>query len=103
MSLVLVRTAVDALPQAFAKLDPRHTFRSPVIFVVWVGSVFTTVLAVLDPSVFSVSITLWLWATVLFANLAEAVAEGRGRAQAQSLRQTRTDTTERRLRGEGIE
>lgn len=103
MSLVLVRTAVDALPQAFAKLDPRHTFRSPVIFVVWVGSVFTTVLAVLDPSVFSVSITLWLWATVLFANLAEAVAEGRGRAQAQSLRQTRTDTTARRLLGEGSE
>ena len=80
----LVRTGWDALPQAFAKLDPRHTFRSPVIFVVWVGSVLTTVLAVQDPSVFTISVTLWLWATVLFANLAEAVAEGRGKAQAET-------------------
>ncbi len=99
----LVRTGWDALPQAFAKLDPRHTFRSPVIFVVWVGSVLTTVLAVLDPSVFSISITVWLWATVLFANLAEAVAEGRGKAQAETLRKTRTETTARRLREDGTE
>lgn len=99
----LVRTGWDALPQAFAKLDPRHTFRSPVIFVVWVGSVLTTVLAVLDPSVFSISVTVWLWATVLFANLAEAVAEGRGKAQAETLRRTRTETTARRLRGDGTE
>ena len=99
----LVRTGWDALPQAFAKLDPRHTFRSPVIFVVWVGSVLTTVLAVLDPSVFSISVTVWLWATVLFANLAEAVAEGRGKAQAETLRKTRTETTARRLRDDGTE
>ncbi len=99
----LIRTGWDALPQAFAKLDPRHTFRSPVIFVVWVGSVLTTVLAVLDPSVFSISITVWLWATVLFANLAEAVAEGRGKAQAETLRRTRTETTARRLRDDGTE
>ena len=99
----LVRTGWDALPQAFAKLDPRHTFRSPVIFVVWVGSVLTTVLAVADPSVFSISVTVWLWATVLFANLAEAVAEGRGKAQAETLRKTRTETTARRLREDGTE
>ncbi|GAA4414007.1 potassium-transporting ATPase subunit KdpB [Fodinibacter luteus] len=99
----LVRTGWEALPQAFAKLDPRHTFRSPVIFVVWVGSVLTTLLAILDPSVFSVSVAGWLWATVLFANLAEAVAEGRGKAQAETLRRTRTETTARRLREDGTE
>ena len=93
----LIRTGWDALPQAFAKLDPRHVFRSPVIFVVWVGSLLTTVLAVADPSVFTISVTLWLWATVLFANLAEAVAEGRGKAQAATLRATRTETMARRL------
>ena len=98
MTAALVRTGWEALPQAFAKLDPRHTVRAPVIFVVWVGSVLTTGLAVADPSVFSVSVALWLWATVLFANLAEAVAEGRGRAQAETLRRTRTETTARRLR-----
>ena len=99
----LVRTGIDALPQAFAKLDPRHTVRSPVMFVVWVGSVLTTVLAARDPSVFTVSVTLWLWLTVLFANLAEAVAEGRGKAQAETLRRTRTETTARRLRDDGTE
>ena len=99
----LVRNGWDALPQAFAKLDPRHAFRSPVIFVVWVGSLLTTVLAVKDPSVFTISVTLWLWATVLFANLAEAVAEGRGKAQAETLRKTRTETTARRLREDGTE
>ena len=73
------------------------------MFVVWVGSVLTTVLAVRDPSVFTVSVTLWLWVTVLFANLAEAVAEGRGKAQAETLRRTRTETTARRLRDDGTE
>ncbi len=99
----LARTAWDALPQAFAKLDPRHTFHAPVIFVVWVGSVLTTVLAVVDPSVFSIWVTVWLWATVLFANLAEAVAEGRGKAQAETLRRARTETAARRLRADGTE
>ena len=62
------------------------------MFVVWVGSVVVTVAAILDPSVFAWSIAVWLWFTVVFANLAEAVAEGRGRAQADALRATRTDT-----------
>nr|WP_250444425.1 potassium-transporting ATPase subunit KdpB [Actinotalea sp. C106] len=92
-----------SLPDALRKLDPRHQVRYPVMFVVWVGSVATTVLAVLDPGVFSWSIALWLWATVLFANLAEAVAEGRGRAQAASLRRTRTETLARRLTADGTE
>jgi K+-transporting ATPase ATPase B chain len=92
-----------SLPGALRKLDPRHQVRYPVMFVVWVGSLATTVLAVVDPSVFAWAITLWLWATVLFANLAEAVAEGRGRAQAASLRRTRTETLARRLRSDGSE
>ncbi|MEO6999552.1 MAG: HAD-IC family P-type ATPase, partial [Terracoccus sp.] len=88
------------LPQAFVKLDPRHVWRSPVVFVVWVGSLLTTVFAVVNPSWFAWLITIWLWATVLFANLAEAVAEGRGKAQAATLRATRTDTVAHR-RGPG--
>ena len=94
---------VRSLPDAVRKLDPRHVVRYPVMFVVWVGSVLTTVLAVVDPSVFAWAITAWLWATVVFANLAESVAEGRGRAQAASLRRARTDTLARRLRPDGAE
>jgi len=99
----LAVTAWRSLPQALAKLDPRHAYRSPVIFVVWVGSVLTTVLAIVQPSVFVVSVALWLWATVVFANLAEAIAEGRGKAQADTLRRTRTQTMARRLRASGDE
>jgi potassium-transporting ATPase ATP-binding subunit len=87
-----------SLPDALRKLDPRTQLRNPVMFVVWVGSVLVTGLAVADPSVFSWLIAVWLWFTVLFANLAEAVAEGRGKAQAESLRRTRTETVARRLR-----
>ena len=92
---------VAALPQALVKLDPRHVFRSPVIFVVWVGSLLTTVLAIISPSTFSVGIAIWLWITVVFANMAEAVAEGRGKAQAATLRAARTETVARRLVGDG--
>ncbi|MEO6413598.1 MAG: potassium-transporting ATPase subunit KdpB [Pedococcus sp.] len=99
----MTRSMLRAVPQAFAKLDPRHVFRSPVIFVVWVGSVLTTGLAVKDPSVFSWSVAFWLWATVLFANGAEAVAEGRGKAQAASLRAAKRETVARRLTADGTE
>lgn len=92
-----------ALPEAFRKLDPRHLWTSPVMLIVWLGSVVTTVAAVLQPGVFTIAIAIWLWLTVLFANLAEAVAERRGRAQAASLRATRTDTVARRLRPDGTE
>ena len=95
--------AIANLPQALVKLDPRHLVRQPVIFVVWIGSVLTTVLAVLHPTGFTVAVTLWLWVTIVFANLAEAIAEGRGKAQAATLRQTRTTTTARRLRADGTE
>ncbi|WP_116115933.1 potassium-transporting ATPase subunit KdpB [Austwickia chelonae] len=97
---VTIRTQ---LPAAVRKLDPRHVVRSPVIFVVWVGSVLTTVLSLISPDAFSLGITLWLWATVLFANLAEAVAEGRGKAQAASLRATKVETTARRVGTDGQE
>jgi K+-transporting ATPase ATPase B chain len=81
-----------ALAGAVRKLDPRGLVRQPVVFVVWVGSVFSTVLAIIDPTVFGWLITGWLWLTVLFANVAEAVAEGRGKAQAATLRKARTAT-----------
>ena len=75
----------------------------PVMFLVWLGSVATTVAAIADPSTFTISIAVWLWLTVLFGNLAEAVAEGRGKAQAASLRAARTDTVARLLAADGTE
>lgn len=97
------RQLVHALPGSLRKLDPRHQIHNPVMFVVWVGSAATTVLAVLHPSLFAWGIAVWLWATVVFANLAESVAEGRGKAQADSLRRTRETTTARRLHEDGSE
>ncbi|WP_106507291.1 potassium-transporting ATPase subunit KdpB [Brachybacterium timonense] len=95
--------AIASLPDAFRKLDPRHLVRQPVVFVVWIGAVLTTILTVLEPTLFSISVTLWLWATILFANLAEAIAEGRGKAQAATLRQTRTDSVARLVQADGSE
>jgi K+-transporting ATPase ATPase B chain len=92
-----------SLPDALRKLDPRTQLRNPVMFVVWVGSVLVTVDAIVAPSVFGWLIAVWLWFTVLFANLAEAVAEGRGKAQAESLRRTKRDTIARRLTTTGSE
>ncbi len=86
-----------SLPDSLRKLDPRTLWRNPVMFIVEVGAVFTTVSAIADPSVFAWLIVIWLWLTVLFANLAEAVAEGRGKAQADALRRAKTDTIARRL------
>ncbi|MFJ3835489.1 potassium-transporting ATPase subunit KdpB [Streptomyces sp. NPDC090054] len=83
--------------EAVAKLHPRELIKKPVLFVVAVGSLLTTLSALIHPSVFTWVISVWLWLTVLFANLAEAVAEGRGRAQAESLRKTRTETVALRL------
>jgi potassium-transporting ATPase ATP-binding subunit len=89
----------SSLPDAFRKLDPRAQLRNPVMFVVWVGSVLVTVDAIVQPSVFGWLIAVWLWFTVLFANLAEAVAEGRGKAQAETLRKTKRDTVATMLDG----
>ncbi|MGW3661809.1 potassium-transporting ATPase subunit KdpB [Streptomyces sp. NPDC005141] len=88
-----------ALPQAFTKLNPVALFRNPVMFVTEVGAALTTGIAVVHPSLFGWLITGWLWLTVIFANLAEAVAESRGKAQAASLRKTRQQTTAWRLAG----
>ncbi|WP_284743599.1 potassium-transporting ATPase subunit KdpB [Amycolatopsis sp. RTGN1] len=92
-----------SLPDAFRKLNPKHQLGNPVMFVVWVGSALTTVFAITDPSVFTILIAVWLWFTVLFANLAEAVAEGRGKAQAESLRRSKKETVARRLTSDGEE
>lgn len=92
-----------ALPRAVRKLDPRVMAASPVMFVVEVGAVVATVSAATDPSVFAWVVVAWLWLTVLFANLAEAVAEGRGKAQADTLRQATREARARRLRSDGTE
>ncbi|GAB2611257.1 potassium-transporting ATPase subunit KdpB [Streptomyces capparidis] len=91
---------VASLPDAVRKLDPRVMVHNPVMFVVLVGAAVTTLFAVGDPSVFAWVITAWLWLTVLFANLSEAVAEGRGKAQADTLRRARTDAVARRITGD---
>jgi K+-transporting ATPase ATPase B chain len=88
-----------ATPGALRKLDPRTLWRNPVMFIVEIGAVWSTILAIIAPSWFAWLIVVWLWLTVVFANLAEAVAEGRGKAQAESLRKTKTATMARRLTG----
>ena len=93
-----------ALLDAVVKLDPRPMMRNPVMFVVEVGSVITTVLLIQNPHQafgFNLQITLWLWFTVLFANFAEAMAEGRGKAQAETLRKARSETVAIRLLANG--
>ncbi|MGE5187384.1 MAG: HAD-IC family P-type ATPase, partial [Acidobacteriota bacterium] len=86
-----------AIGEAIGKLDPRRMIRNPVMFVVEVGSAFTTLLAIAERSTFSLAVAVWLWFTVLFANFAEAMAEGRGKAQADSLRKARKEVPARKL------
>ena len=94
-----------AIGQSFVKLDPRTMVRNPVMFVVEIGALMTTYVFIADivgnavDTSFVGQIALWLWFTVLFANFAEAIAEGRGKAQAQALRRTRTETIARKLQG----
>ncbi|MFO1250990.1 MAG: potassium-transporting ATPase subunit KdpB [Inhella sp.] len=89
-----------ALVDAFKKLDPRVQVRNPVMFVVFVGSLLTTALALAQPGGFTIAVTLWLWFTVLFANFAEALAEGRSKAQAASLRGLKKSTWAKKLEGD---
>src|SRR3954464_13347080 len=89
---------LTSLPDAVRKLDPRSMWRNPVMFIVEIGAVWSTVLAVARPSWFAWLIVVWLWLTVIFADLAEAVAEGRGKAQADTLRRAKRDTMARRLK-----
>ena len=93
----------QALKDSLTKLDPRLQVKNPVMFVVLVGSIITLVEAIAHPSTFSWSITIWLFLTVIFANFAEAMAEGRGKAQAETLRKMRSETEARRLRPDGTE
>src|SRR5215472_8985362 len=99
---------VPAIWASFRKLDPRTLVKNPVMFCVEIVSVLTTIFFFRDlitgngtvvgsNALFSGQITVWLWFTVLFANFAEAVAEGRGKAQADALRRTRTETKAKRL------
>ena len=97
-----------AVSESFRKLSPRYVAKNPVMFVVEIGSVLTSVLWVRDlfspspsaPLWFTAGVTVWLWFTVVFANFAEAIAEGRGKAQADSLRKMRKETTAvRRVNG----
>ena len=93
----------QAFFDSFKKLDPRVQVRNPVMFVVLVGSVITLLEALTHPNKFSISITVWLILTVMFANFAEAMAEGRGKAQADTLRKMRSETEARRLLADGRE
>ncbi len=97
-----------ALLESFVKLNPRTLMRNPVMFVVEIGSVFTTVVFFRDlgsssseENVFAGLVAAFLWFTVLFANFAEAIAEGRGKAQADTLRRTRQETVAHRRRADG--
>ncbi|HEY5092249.1 MAG TPA: potassium-transporting ATPase subunit KdpB [Acidimicrobiales bacterium] len=93
----------QAFRDSFRKMDPRIQVKNPVMFIVLVGSIITFVEAISRPSTFTWSITVWLVLTVLFANFAEAMAEGRGKAQADTLRKMRSETEARRLRPDGTE
>ena len=90
-----------AIIESFKKLDPRHQIRNPVMFVVWIGSILTTFLIFVGEEGISrgfiISVALWLWFTVLFANFAEAMAEGRGKAQADTLKKSRRDVSAKKL------
>ncbi len=96
----------SALIDSFRRLTPRYQWRNPVMFVVYVGSILTTILWVQSlagqgeaPASFILAVTLWLWVTLLFANFAEAIAEGRSKAQAASLKRARKDTISKKLAG----
>src|SRR5882757_9139216 len=99
------KIVVPAIGSAFVKLDPRVLIKNPVMFVLEIVTVLTTVILIRDlftggPNIsFEFQIILWLWITILFANFSEAVAEGRGKAQADALRQTRTTAQAKLLSG----
>src|SRR5512140_617780 len=104
-ALLDAKIVLPALGSAFVKLDPRTLMKKPVMFVLEVVTALTTVILVRDlftggaHIAFEFQIILWLWFTVLFANFAEAIAEGRGKAQAETLRRTRTESQAQLLTG----
>src|SRR5512136_2989723 len=95
---LVTQAAKDSIP----KLDPRSLWRNPVMLAVEIGALLTTLISASDiiqgkPYGFDVQISIWLWFTILFANFAEALAEGRGRAQAETLRQARSEAKAHKL------
>lgn len=88
---------IQSLKDCFLKLTPQVQFRNPVMFVTYLGAIFTTISTFYHPSLFTIQISLWLWFTVLFANFASALAESRGKAQANSLRKNQQETTAKKL------
>src|SRR5262249_21056783 len=101
------KIVLPAITAAFVKLDPRTLIKNPVMFVLEVVSVLTTIILIRDlltggeSILFELQVIVWLWFTVLFANFAEAIAEGRGKAQAETLRRQRTGTQAKLLSGPG--
>src|ERR1700730_15400006 len=104
-ALIDPKIVIPAIGSAFVKLDPRTLIKNPVMFVLEIVTALTTVILIRDLVTggehigFEFQIVLWLWFTVLFANFAEAIAEGRGKAQAESLRRQRTETQAKLLNG----
>jgi K+-transporting ATPase ATPase B chain len=103
-SLLNKKIILDALRDSFIKLNPFYLIKNPVMFIVEVGAVLTSIILITELfsgnfSSFNFQISIWLWFTVLFANFAEAVAEGRGRAQSENLRKTRTNSVARKIEG----
>lgn len=103
-SLLTTKSVMTAIFASFVKLSPRYQLRNPVMFIVFIGAIITLVLAgvaVIKPGtespLFILSISIWLWFTVLFANFAESIAEGRGKAQAETLKKTRQELTAKKL------
>src|SRR5665647_2464458 len=104
ISLFNRKLAFQAAKDSFIKLNPALLIKNPVIFIVAIGSLLTTIVVVAgifqdNFSSFNLNISIWLWFTVLFANFSEAIAEGRGKAQAESLRKNRTQTIARKMDG----
>src|ERR1700736_5399873 len=99
------KIVLPAIGSSFVKLDPRTLITNPVMFVLEIVTLLTTVILIRDLFTgganigFEIQIIVWLWATILFANFSEAVAEGRGKAQAEALRRTRTETQAKLLNG----
>jgi K+-transporting ATPase ATPase B chain len=101
-SLFNKKILIQAAKDSFIKLNPALQVKNPVIFIVAIGSILTSIIVILDLingtfSSFNLQISIWLWFTVLFANFSEAIAEGRGKAQAESLRNNRTQTKARKI------
>ncbi|MBA3815800.1 MAG: potassium-transporting ATPase subunit KdpB [Parachlamydiaceae bacterium] len=96
-SVITASVIIDALINSFTKLAPQTQFSNPVMFVTYLGAIYTTVLTILGPSAFNIQISLWLWFTVIFANFASAIAESRGKAQAASLRKVQTENFAKKM------